>query len=1120
MLVATAPPPMPRNPAARAPALHLSLAHAPQLQAPGAAAVSLSLLDGALLAWLALEGPTPRAHLAALLWPHSEPEAARNSLRQRLFKLRQHSSVPLLGSGATLTLAEGVTHDLFDADSVLGDEALAIGPEFDAWLAQQRLRRSDRLQQQLRELCEGAEAVADWPDALAHAQELLALAPTSEEAHRRLMRLHYLAGDRSAALLAFDTCERMLKNEVGARPSATTLALLATIEQSQPPLARVPAGRCVPASVLRPPRLVGRAAPWRAIEDAWAAGQLVLLSGEGGMGKSRLAGDFAAARGVAVTAGARPGDERSPYAAFSRLLRALPARVWPALAEPLRRELARLLPELGDAPPPLQGDPPRTRFFNAVAALFGPGTAAAEGVCFDDLHLADEASLELLQYVVDAHPGRWLVGVRLAEARPAARQLVDAWLSRPEAVHVPLQPLTLAEVEELVDSLGLDGVSGAQAAPALLQRSGGNPLFLLETLKAGWLQGGAAGRGELALARGTAPGVHALIERRISRLSTAAVQVARCAAVSAPDFSIELAAHVLALRTIDLADPCAELEAAQVLVDGAFVHDLVFEAALASVPAAVARQLHAEVAAFLATRHGEPVRLAAHWAAAERWREAAPAYAAAAGRALEAGRTAEAAALLADTAAAFHRGGCGSERFAALVERARLLASSNPGPQAQAAAVEVQALARDASQRLAALDVQLTLAMSRSETHLQLDTGRQALAAARAAGRADLELRFALLVADALCDLRRAGEAVAMLEPYAAWARTQGAPQLHFDYCIGMGLALDYADRLREALPAWDSARDVAQRAGRPDLVWQALANAASTQAKMGFVDRAAGQVEQACRIAQAESGDAAAELSVRVQQTRVTWAHRLRDLGQYAPALALLEGALATFERTASTADAAGAEHRLAQLFQQLGQPARAKQLLEPERNGLPPGLAMMRLVHRADLAHQLGRDGLPLLRQALAVIDSPDDVYHRVASLFATRLLPPDEGEALATSLAAWASARERLGMALAGHVRAAACALVLGAPRRARPHTEAALHLAAERRPDSFYLPELWLVAGQVDAALGHAAAAATHWRTGAAWVRRTATEHVPPAYQESFLRRNAVNAELLQRAPASA
>ena len=76
----------------------------------------------------------------------------------------------------------------------------------------------------LTELSDMAEGANDWDDALTHAHELLALEPTSEEAHRRVMRLHYLAGDRAAALLAFDHCERVLKDEVGASPSAETLA--------------------------------------------------------------------------------------------------------------------------------------------------------------------------------------------------------------------------------------------------------------------------------------------------------------------------------------------------------------------------------------------------------------------------------------------------------------------------------------------------------------------------------------------------------------------------------------------------------------------------------------------------------------------------------------------------------------------------------------------------------------------------------------------------------------------------------------------------------------------------------------------------------------------------------
>ncbi len=1100
---AAEPPPLPQT------RPHLRLSRSP-LQHGGQ---PLARLDAALLAWLALEGPTPRERLAALLWPHSGADAARNSLRQRLFKLKRQGGIDLVVGATTLALADGITHDLEDAALVLGDIELGIGPAFDAWLAQQRARRVGRVEQSLSELCEMAERAGDWPDALTHASELVALAPLSEPAHRRLMRLHYLSGDCAAALLAFDRCEGMLKDEIGARPSAETLALLSTIEQAQAsqalptPLA---SGRAVPAAVLRPPRLVGRAAQWQTLEEVWSRGGCALVSGEGGLGKSRLACDFAAARGVALVASARPGDERTAYASFSRLLRELPHGAWDSLATPLRGELARLLPELGEAPTPPQGPAARARFFNAVAALFGPGALVTGGVVFDDLHFADEASVELLQYVIDARPSRWLLTARVAESASGAQRLIEAWPSLPESAQVAVLPLTLGEVIELLDSLGIAGLSAAQVAPALLQRSGGNPLFLLETLKAGWLQGGSAAPDKLPAVVPATPGVHALIERRISRLSAAAVQLARCAAVAAPDFSAELAAHVLALRTIDLADPWAELEAAQVLVDGAFAHDLIYEAALASVPAPVARQLHAEVADFLSRRGGDRARLASHWAAAGRWAEAGAASREAATRARHAGRASDAATLLAEAAAAFEHSGSADERFDALLERARLLVETHADRSAVDAVDAVQHLARDPAQRLAALEVQLALAMARGETHRQLQVGREALANARELGRSDLELRLALLVADALCDLRQAAEAVALLEPYADWSRAHAAPELLWDYWCGLGMALDYADRLREALPIWDEAQAVALRAGRADLVWKAMANGASTRAKMGFVRIAAQQVEQACRIAAADDKD---EHSVRVHQTRSTLGHRLRDLGHLGPALTLFESALAVFEAAGAVADIAGTEHRLAQVFQQLGQPARAAQLLDHDHPGLSPGLALMRQVHRADVAHQLGRESLPQMRLALTLIDNHDDVYHRIASLFAIRLLPPDEGEVLATSLAAWASARERLGVALAGHVRAAACALALGAPQRARPHADAALHLAAERQPDSFYLPEMWLVAGRVAAALGDVDAAAQRWREGATWVRRTCAEHVPPAFQDSFRRRNRINAELL-------
>jgi tetratricopeptide (TPR) repeat protein len=246
----------------------------------------------------------------------------------------------------------------------------------------------------------------------------------------------------------------------------------------------------------------------------------------------------------------------------------------------------------------------------------------------------------------------------------------------------------------------------------------------------------------------------------------------------------------------------------------------------------------------------------------------------------------------------------------------------------------------------------------------------------------------------------------------------------------------------------------------------------------------------------------------------QVTLAHRLRDVGRYGRALTLLDEALAGYAaHGASHSDFALAEQRLVVLHQQLGQPARALHLLAAERPGVPPGVAMIRLAHRAELEAQRGRDGLTLMREALQIIPNADDIFHRIATLFATRLVPADEGEAMAANLALWATTRERHGVALAGHVRAAACALALGAPARALPHVEAARRLATRYLPDSFYLPELWLVSAQTFATLGREPAARRAAAEGQAWVREVHDAHVPAEFRDSFLHRNAVNRELM-------
>lgn len=615
----------------------LSLARVPAVQVAGGTALALGAREGALLAWLALEGPTPRSRMAQLLWPDSAPDAARNALRQRLFQLRRLVRVELVVGTHTLSLAPGVEHDLLDADGVLSESKPAIGAEFDAWLAQQRERRHDRLCRSLAELSSLAEAAHDHADALSHANELLALQPLSEEAHRRVMRLHYLAGDRAAALQAFDRCEQVLKHEVGAAPAPETLALLRHVEAAVPGDAGLQP-HVLPASLLRPPRAIGRDSERNALLAAWNAGQPFVLLGESGMGKSRLLDSLADAWPGTLVVGARPGDPLTPLALVSRLVDVLCTRR-PGL---MRLDAARELRDLSTQGPQASGSRPAPRSWqNALLSLLTHALAdtAPLALVLDDWQFADEASVDLLQEVLAApalhalrvgHASRTLAGA-LAEARVAA-------LGRHGAVRqVVLAPLGLHNVSELVATLQLPGADALPLAHALLARVGGNPLHILETLRH-MLEARIPVQAE----RVAAPGqVKQLVAARLKHLSDSARQLLRVAAVAGTDFGAELAEAVSGRGALDLCDDWSLLEHMGMFDSCGIAHDLYAEAVLDTLPTPIGRLVHARVAHWLEPRAHEPARLAAHWQAAGEPTQALPHLLAAARKAWVAARAPE-----------------------------------------------------------------------------------------------------------------------------------------------------------------------------------------------------------------------------------------------------------------------------------------------------------------------------------------------------------------------------------------------------------------------------------------------------------------------------------------------
>ncbi|MBC8058794.1 MAG: AAA family ATPase, partial [Rhizobiales bacterium] len=586
-----------------------------------------------MLAYLALEGPTPRARLATLLWPETDRERARTSLRQRHFRLRRLLGFDPLRQGETTALVAGLLTDLGPGDPedaatdfapLLGSFEWSGSGEAGAWLARARAHHAGQRLDALRAAAAEHEAQGRLAAAICVAQRLLAADALSEHAHRRLMRLHYLRGDRAAAIAAFEHCERVLKDELGTPPGAETLSLLRTVETSGSDMAVLPRG-FVPVSVLRPPRLVGRDQELRRLALAWESDQAFCLIGEAGMGKSRLLAEFAASRGDVVCVQARPGDAAIPYAMMARTLRAVRAHADGTETTAPAGALVALLPELA-VPGTPDGAPDRHALQQAIERLLaGARGRGLGGVLIDDLHFADEPSVSMLSTLIGFdNLGGLSLGMarRPSETAPAALALSDAGAETRCVTEVNLAPLDAAQLAELLASLDLPGLDVTHWVPLLARHTGGNPLFALETIKALTLEttGFRPGAGRLPIPST----IGALIAQRLKRLSSEALALARVAAVAGIDFCSALAEDVLEARAVDLASPWVELESAYVLRDEKFAHDLVYDAVLATIPPAVARRMHGAVAQYLEHHPGEPARVAEHWLGAGRAPAAVP----------------------------------------------------------------------------------------------------------------------------------------------------------------------------------------------------------------------------------------------------------------------------------------------------------------------------------------------------------------------------------------------------------------------------------------------------------------------------------------------------------------
>lgn len=1099
----------------------LRLLAAPALLSGDEVVAALERKDAALLALLALDGPLQRARAAALLWPDADPQNARNNLRQRLFRLRRAVGGDIIEEDTALRLAASVEHDLGspalliarDPASAAGELLGAFGyedcDELADWVRSARERYRSIRRDAIADLAAREEAGGHVARALIFGERLFAEDPLSEQAHRLVMRLHYRRGDRSAALTAYARCRHTLERELGAEPSAETRELAQLIERSgELPGATV---RRAPAVISRPPKLVGRDREWRALEGAWSAGRVALLSGDAGMGKTRLLGDFAQSRAVPLVS-AGPGDARVPFALLSRLLRAaLQASVdagregSAALPATVRAELGRVLPELGSA---AAGTLNEARFRQAVLdALTAQVAAGLAGLALDDLHFADEATLELL-------PALRSNGVRLALAVRGAEvpAPLAAWLAAAggtELIEVALQPLAEPDVRALLESLALPRIDAASLAGPLLRHTGGNPFYLLETVGAL-----ATGGDEAASQLPTTPSVGALLERRLAQLGPGALRLARVAALAGVDFNAALAAAVLEQHPLDLVGAWQELEAAQMIRDESFAHDLIVEATVRSVPRPIAQVLHGAIGAFL-EEHGAPAaRVAHHWFEAAEWRRAAEQFNAAARVSFNASRFPEAGEHFRSAAACFERAGAQPEQHSALQELAGCQIKAFDLSGARAVSEQLRSISVTDEQYGWALDRLIdTLNMGRQDDAAASAAAAEMRRRGKACTNRWMEFNATRKLAVTLAHRGQFDEALQLFGTQSDWIEANLHEwNVHVWLCDN-AYALDLADRLDPAIEAYRRAEALARQYQNWWVVYVAMRNVALTSAWAGRLDVAVATSDEAVHFS-GRLGDVLVERNPRDSGRR---AALLRGVGRLSEALTLLEDARSILERGGSDYWLAYCTDQLALLHIQLGQPGRTHDL-PLELPGLPPEAQISRWIARSRVARARGQQPVAMPASTLQPANGSacPARWLLLAMLESARDLAPERALELCERAGVEARRSGHVGIGLHAAALAAARAAECGASGAAGRFAAEALTQARQFWPIGMSMTEVMWSIHRGFVAAHNPDGAAEALQRGVHWLEVLAQPNVPAEFRESFLHRNAIHRALLTAA----
>lgn len=427
--------------------------------------------------------------------------------------------------------------------------------------AQQEITRLEELRvAALEALVEARLSLGRHSEVVPELERLVAEHPYREGLHAQLMLALYRCDRQADALQAYQSARRRLVEDLGIEPGERLRELERAILTQDPALAAPARQAPEPQEEPVADDFVGRERELSALRAAVQAaiagrGGLLLLAGEPGIGKSRLAEELvreARRAGAQVLVGrcweAGGAPTYWPWVqAFRTYLEGADPQALRAQLGNGASEIAHLLPELREmfpdlAAPAVETKAARFRLFDATARFLSSAAGARPiVVVLDDLHAADEPSLLLLRFVATTiATSRILILGTYRDVDPTVRESLAATLAElgRERVtrRIELSGLTEQDVARFMElTAGMTPRPGLVAA--IHRETEGNPLFVGEVVRL--LAAERAGREADLATLGVPDGVREVIGRRVARLSDDCRRLLALASVLGREFRLD-----------------------------------------------------------------------------------------------------------------------------------------------------------------------------------------------------------------------------------------------------------------------------------------------------------------------------------------------------------------------------------------------------------------------------------------------------------------------------------------------------------------------------------------------------------------------------------------------------